>query len=159
MKTTIAATILLLSLSCRAAAAPLIPTSGQSLSSGSHLKMHQVVTVDSGSPTSSVSVGSDGKLDAVYGLKIGGTEITPGELEGGDVVGPATHAASYVPQWNTIANSKTLEEGFPVTSFAKTLVDDADSLTALSTLGAQAALPSGPSRPVGSAIGETRWQS
>jgi hypothetical protein len=29
----------------------------------------------------------------------------------GDVVGPATHAASYFPKWNTTPDSKTLVEG------------------------------------------------
>ena len=58
----------------------------------------------------------------------------------GDVVGPSTHAASYVPQWDS-ANSKTLVEGFPISTLGKSLVNasttasarDILSLTAICT--------------------------
>jgi hypothetical protein len=37
----------------------------------------------------------------------------------GDVVGPATNTDSYIPQWNG-ANSKTLKDGLPITTWLKT---------------------------------------
>lgn len=37
---------------------------------------------------------------------------------GGDVAGPATHQASYIPAWNATPNSKVLVEGFPASTGA-----------------------------------------
>ena len=72
--------------------------------------------------------GSAGKY-----LKTDGTTATWEDGGGGggtgDVVGPATHAASYIPQWNTTPNSKTLVEGVAM---------PAGGLAGLTALGAKA---------------------
>lgn len=42
----------------------------------------------------------------------GGTALEYGTpAGGGDVLGPATHSANYIPQWNSVPNSKTLVQG------------------------------------------------
>jgi hypothetical protein len=61
---------------------------------------------------------------------------SPGATVGiGDVIGPATHSASYVPQWNLTANSRTLVEGFPITTAGKSLVAGVDASAQRTTLG------------------------
>jgi hypothetical protein len=86
----------------------------------------------------------------------------------GDVVGPAAHAASYVPQWNTTPNSKTLIDGFLITQVGKNFLDDATTAAQRSTLGLDSAalraaedtLTDGSSLPDGHAVkvyGDTNW--
>lgn len=41
---------------------------------------------------------------------------------GGDVIAPATHAASYVPMWNATANSKTLVQGKELSGTDATII-------------------------------------
>jgi len=53
----------------------------------------------------------------------------------GDVYGPITHLASYVPQWNATPNSKTLVEGFEITDAGKAILDDVDAAAQRTTLG------------------------
>ena len=68
--------------------------------------------------------------DTLGGIKVGtGLSITDGVLAAaggsgtGDVIGPATNNADYIPQWNG-ANSKTLKDGIAVatTATASTIV-------------------------------------
>ncbi|NTU69318.1 hypothetical protein HGB13_00600 [bacterium] len=60
----------------------------------------------------------------------------------GDVMGPATNADSYIPQWDGV-NSKTLKAGIPTTTFASALgaddnyVTDAEK-TSIGTIGDKA---------------------
>jgi hypothetical protein len=65
----------------------------------------------------------------------GWTALESGEAGSGDVVGPSSHAASYVPQWNTTADSKTLVEGFAITAAGKAILDDAAASDQRLTLG------------------------
>jgi hypothetical protein len=69
----------------------------------------------------SAGAGDVGKIPALDAAGKLDTSMIPGGA-GGDVVGPATHAASYVPQWNTTPNSKTLVEGLAVGTAANNLV-------------------------------------
>lgn len=48
---------------------------------------------------------------------------------GGDVMGPATHAANYIPKWNGTPNSKTLVEGVVAPSSALAGVSDTQTFT------------------------------
>ncbi len=57
----------------------------------------------------------------------------------GDVVGPGSHSADYVPQWST-PNSKVLVEGFAITAAGKAILDDADAAAQIATLGLDADL-------------------
>jgi hypothetical protein len=50
------------------------------------------------------------------------------------VDGPATHAASYVPQWNATPDSETLVEGFPITAAGKAIVNGANVAAQRTTL-------------------------
>lgn len=52
----------------------------------------------------------------------------------GDVVGPASNTDEYVPQWSG-ADSKTLEDGFPITAAGKAILDDTDAAAQRTTLG------------------------
>lgn len=63
------------------------------------------------------------------------TAAANGVAGGGDVIGPAEHAANYVPTWNATANSLTLVEGFSVTAAGKALLDDANATVQRTTLG------------------------
>ncbi len=60
--------------SVRADAALLVPEAGQSLGSGGHLKMHQVIVVDGEAPDQSLVVGEDGTV-AVGGLSLDGETL------------------------------------------------------------------------------------
>jgi len=53
---------------------------------------------------------------------------------GGDVLGPGTNTADYVPQWSG-ANSKTLADGFAVTAAGKAILDDTTAADQRTTLG------------------------
>ena len=86
----------------------------------------------------------------------------------GDVTGPATHAANYVPQWNATPNSKTLVAGFAITTAGKALIDDADAAAQRTTLGlgsaalrnAEDTMTDGSNLPDGAAIktyGDANW--
>jgi parallel beta-helix repeat protein len=87
---------------------------------------------------------------------------------GGNVVGPATHSASYVPQWDATPNSKTLIEGFTITAAGKALIDDATAIAQRTTLGlgtaatraAEDSMTDGDNLPDGHAIkayGDANW--
>jgi hypothetical protein len=87
----------------------------------------------------------------------------------GDVLGPATNADEYVPQWNGV-DSKTLKEGFVITAAGKVLIDDADAAAQRTTLGllsaalrnAEDTLTDGANLPDGHAIktyGDANWSS
>lgn len=56
----------------------------------------------------------------------------------GDVVAPASHAADYVPQWNSTADSKILVAGFPITAVGKAILDDDTAADQRTTLGVDA---------------------
>jgi hypothetical protein len=43
----------------------------------------------------------------------------------GDVVGPATHSADYVPQWSSTPDGKILVEGLPITTEGKAILASA----------------------------------
>jgi hypothetical protein len=86
----------------------------------------------------------------------------------GNVIGPASHAANYVPQWNSTPNSKTLVDGFLITALGKNLLDDATTAAMRSTLELASAalrnvedtLTDGSNLPDGHAIktyGDTNW--
>ena len=51
----------------------------------------------------------------------------------GDVIGPETNTDQYVPQWNG-NNSKTLSDGFPISTLGKSLVNASTTASALSIL-------------------------
>lgn len=84
--------------------------------------------------------------DTEYGIDWNGvTDAAPSKkvvydkiekMDTGNVTGPVTHLASYVPQWNAVPNSKTLIEGFQITDAGKALLDDADAAAQRTTLGA-----------------------
>jgi len=66
---------------------------------------------------------------------------------GGDVIAPATNTDSYIPQWD-LANSKTLKNGIPTSTFAPALGADDNYVTnaekaALHTQNTDTALGSG----------------
>jgi hypothetical protein len=52
----------------------------------------------------------------------------------GDVLGPATNSADFIPQWNG-ANSKTLKNGIALGTFGTTLVGEASASSARTDLG------------------------
>lgn len=77
---------------------------------------------------------------AVADIGTGSTEAAAGDHTHagygvGDVIGPATNSADYVPQWNGTADSKTLVDGFPITAAGKAILDDADAAAQRTTLG------------------------
>jgi hypothetical protein len=77
----------------------------------------------------------DGKLYKGTGVSI--LEVAAGASTG-DVVGPATNTANYIPQWNG-ANSKTLKDGLPISANGATIINQSFAQT-LSSIGAQADL-------------------
>lgn len=97
----------------------LLPVPGQTLSSGGHLKMHRVVTVDSASPDSSVTVSPSGQLRAkslmVSGaLQSGGAITSPsmsvtGTVSAGSLSVGGTTITATPAQLNLI--SQVLQPG------------------------------------------------
>ena len=80
-----------------------------------------------------LALGTSGQYLKANGITSAPTWDTPG-----DVVGPGTHSADYVPQWNATPNSKTLVEGFAITAAGKALMDDAAASNQRTTLGVPA---------------------
>jgi hypothetical protein len=89
------------------------------------LKDGLVIATSIGSPGVDTSLATEKAVrDAITAL--------PGA---GDVDGPVSHAADYVPQWNATPDSKTLVEGFPITAVGKAFLDDATVADQRTTLG------------------------
>lgn len=87
----------------------------------------------------------------------------------GDTMAPAAHSADYVPQWNGTSDSKTLVEGFPITTVGKNLVADGNITAQRATLGlgsaalrdAEDTMTDGSNLPDGHAIavyGDKYWK-
>ena len=55
----------------------------------------------------------------------------------GDVIGPATNTDNYVPQWDG-DNTKTLKDGFPISTLGKSLVNASTTAEARSILSISA---------------------
>jgi hypothetical protein len=113
-----------------------------------------------------LALGTAGQYLKANGVTSAPTWAVPGGA--GDVVGPATHAADYVPQWNGTPNSKILVAGFAITAAGKAILDDADVAAQRTTLGlgsaalrvAEDTLTDGSNLPDGAAIktyGDTNW--
>ena len=71
--------------------------------------------------------GQGGKIVAVK-ADVSGLEFIAAGSGTGDVVGPATNTDSYIPQWDG-ANSKTLKNGIPTSTFAPALGPDDNYVT------------------------------
>lgn len=75
-----------------------------------------IIAASAASTPAEITVGTDGKYLKADSSATGGVSWdTPAGSGTGDVIGPATHAASYVPMWNATPNSKTLVEGKALT--------------------------------------------
>lgn len=88
-----------------------------------------VGTVTTGAAGSSATVTNSGtSAAAVFDITIPRGDTGAAGAGSGDVIGPVTNTDSYIPQWDG-ANSKTLKNGIPTSTFAPALGADDNYVT------------------------------